>query len=473
MNCIADLHIHSRFSMATAANLTPEWLDFFARVKGIQLIGTGDFTHPEWRKELLEKLQPAANGLFSLKKEFRIHQPWVSESDVFFILTSEISSIYKKAQKTRKVHTIIMVSEMEIAEKIASSVQKLGYNTRSDGRPITGIDAETVASLAFDASDKSIVFPAHVWTPWFSALGANSGFDSIEECYGICSDKIHALETGLSSDSVMNRMCTQLDKYILLSNSDAHSPEKIGRNATIIKSELDYFKIFTLFEKTKHDAFSAIDLFPQEGKYHFAGHRACCICLDPVEVLSTRGLCPKCGKHVTLGVMDRLAMLADRDEDSARDLVNNNQYIIPLRQILAEIYDVGESTKTIDAHYQKIIAASGSELSFLLNTSIDVVQDIAGEVMKEAIRRMRAGQVHVIEGYDGEYGKVSVFASHEVGESRLKNIDKETRPSITHFDLKKYNGIVAKQGKFQVKTIVPKKPKSAKPQDDPMQLSLF
>ncbi|MCD4694768.1 MAG: endonuclease Q family protein, partial [Bacteroidales bacterium] len=284
MKFIGDFHIHSHFSIATSKELQPEYLDYWARKKGIKVVGTGDFTHPGWTKELKEKLEPAEEGLFKVKTEFKKRIPFPVKGDVRFLLTAEISNIYKKNGKVRKVHNVVFAPSFEVVEKIQGKLSALGFNITSDGRPILGLDSRDLLNICLDASEDIFFVPAHIWTPWFSALGSKSGFDSIDECYDDLSEYIYAVETGLSTDPPMNWMVSPLDKYTLISNSDAHSPEKLGRNANLFDTEISYPSIIGAMKTGDPKKFlGTIDFFPQEGKYHYDGHRKCGIRWSPLE----------------------------------------------------------------------------------------------------------------------------------------------------------------------------------------------
>ncbi|MFH1878275.1 MAG: endonuclease Q family protein [Candidatus Omnitrophota bacterium] len=418
MKFIGDFHIHSRFSLATSRELVPEYLDYWARIKGITVTGTGDFTHPGWIKELKEKVEPAEQGLFRLKKGLRKEAVICGraplDDSVRFLLTAEISSIYKKNGKVRKVHNVIFAPDFEAVEKIQRALVKNGGNITSDGRPILGLDSRDLLEIALEASDKILFVPAHIWTPWFSVLGERSGFDSIEECFGGLSEHIFAVETGLSTDAPMHWMCGFLDKYTLLSNSDAHSPEKLGRNANIFDTELSYDAITDAIKTGNPAAFlGTIDLFPQEGKYHYDGHRKCGIRWDPVETLRNRELCPVCGKKVTSGVMSRIAQLSDRED--VRERKNRLPFysIIPLKEILSEIEGAGPSSKKTTRAYNSLIQAFGPESSILLDLDINRLRGSGNTILAEALKRMREREIHIKEGFDGEYGVIKVFRSDE------------------------------------------------------------
>lgn len=411
----ADLHIHSRYSRATSRELTPENLYYWAQIKGLNLIGTGDLTHPQWLAEIEEKLEFSGNGLYSLKKELIPEVPVRATGEMQFVLTGEISSIYKKSGKTRKVHTVICLPDFESAHTLQFELQRRGYNTTSDGRPILGLDARDLAEMCMNISPRAIIFPAHIWTPWFSALGEKSGFDSVQECFGDMAQHIYAVETGLSSDVPMNRLCSELDRYVMLSNSDAHSPDKLGRNATVFEGSMSYGGLLEQL-KNQNPAIQTIDLFPQEGKYFLAGHRKCNFVADPLEALETRFICPVCKKEITRGVMNRVAELADKDYRKLQWQVKPYRYVVPLKEILSEIFGVGEKSKKITLIYNQIIASVGNELDVLLTTPVkDIVADEKQEFIAEAVQRVRDEQVFVKAGYDGEYGQVKAFHPSELG----------------------------------------------------------
>ena len=418
MKFIADFHIHSHFSLATSKFLVPEYLDFWARLKGITVVGTGDFTHKGWLKELKEKLEPAETGLFKLKKEYRLSNltnfenllSLNDEQPVRFLLTSEISSIYKKNGKVRKVHNLIFAPDFETVEKIRESLLKIGANLDSDGRPILGLDAKNLLEMVLEISEETLFVPAHIWTPWFSVLGAKSGFDSIEECFEDLTENIFAVETGLSSDPPMNWLCSFLDKFTLISNSDAHSPEKLGRDANIFDTELSYFSIKEALKTGNPQKFlGTIDLFPQEGKYHFDGHRKCGVRWKPEETAEHDGICPQCGKKVTVGVMNRVLQLADRKNGKERPNKLPFYSIIPLKEILAEIYQTGANSKKVDNYYRLFLKKIGAELDILLNIPIEEIRRKGNETLAEAILRMRRKNVLIEEGFDGKFGKVMLF----------------------------------------------------------------
>jgi len=414
MRFIADLHIHSHFSRATSKLLVPEYLDYWAGIKGIQVVGTGDFTHPGWLAELKEKLEPEGNGLFRLKKAFRM-DPLAEENPTRFVLTAEISNIYKRGDKVRKVHNVIMAPGFDDVEKINGRILDLGGNLTSDGRPILGLDSYDLLALVLESNEKNVFIPAHIWTPWFSMLGSKSGFDSPQECFGDLWPYIHSVETGLSTDAPMNWLCSFLDRVTLISNSDAHSPDRLGRNANIFDTGLNFSEIAGALQSGSPDLFKGtIDLFPQEGKYHYDGHRKCSVCWDPGTTIKNNSVCPVCGKPVTIGVMNRIIHLSDREDITNRKNRLPFYSIIPLREILAEIKGAGEKSKAVQMEYEKTIRKLGNELDILLHKPLEEIEKKSSVLFAEAIRRMRNREVVVKEGYDGEYGQVKVFNPGEM-----------------------------------------------------------
>ncbi|MBI5217782.1 MAG: UvrD-helicase domain-containing protein [Bacteroidia bacterium] len=448
MKFIGDFHIHSHYSLATSGELIPEFLDYWARIKGIKVIGTGDFTHPKWTKELQEKTEPAEQGLYKIKNSFRKEIPFKIpniDDETRFLLTTEISCIYKKQGKVRKVHNVIFAKDFETVEKIQRQLQKLNFNITSDGRPILGMDSKNLLELLLNINENIFFVPAHIWTPWFSVLGDKSGFETIEECFDDLTKYIHAVEMGLSSHPPMNWAVSFLDKYTLLANSDAHSPEKLGRNANILDSALSYNDIINTI-KTGDKFLGTVSFFPQEGKYHFDGHRKCNICWSPLETLKHNGICPVCNKKVVVGVMNRVAQLADRDNILDRPNRRPFYSLIPLKEILAELTGKGGNTKDVVKNYQNLLQKAGPEFDLLLNIPIDEIKKIACGQIAEAIRRMRNGEVYIQEGYDGEFGIIKVMHKDEKSlaphpdslfGNRKTAVEKPAQKLI-NFDLKEY-----------------------------------
>ena len=363
-----DLHIHSKYSRATSKSCNLEELAIWAQKKGLNLISTGDFTHPAWFAEIKEKLVPSDNGTFRLKPEIEKE----IGASIKFILSVEISTIYKKWDKTRKVHHVVFVPNLQTAENFRQKLDAIG-NIKSDGRPILGLDSRNLLETVLESGENSYIIPAHIWTPWFSVLGSKSGFDSIEDCYGDLAEHIFALETGLSSDPEMNWHVSKLDKFRLVSNSDAHSPSKLAREATVFNKEPDYYSIMHAL-KTGDGYEGTVEFFPEEGKYHEDGHRKCNICLTPEETKKLNGICPVCGKPLTIGVLYRVNELSDRHEIITPPSTAGKTYsLVPLQEILSETMKVGVSSKSVAREYESLINTFGSELAILQNISIDEI----------------------------------------------------------------------------------------------------
>jgi len=413
---IADLHIHSHRSVATSKDLDPEHLDHRARIKGLTVIGTGDFTHPGWTEELRTKLSPGEPGLYRLKPEYRIREGIAEaalDRPVRFLLSAEISTIYKKGDRTRKVHHVLLAPDFGTVERIQRQLAKIG-NITSDGRPILGLDSRDLLEIALEAHPDILFIPAHIWTPWFSALGDKSGFDSIEECYGDLADHIHAVETGLSSDPAMNWRCRFLDRFTILSNSDAHSPDKLGREANLFCTDLSYPAIAEAIRTGDPGRFcGTIEFFPQEGKYYHDGHRKCEVHWHPDETARHDAVCPVCDRKVTVGVLSRVMELADRQDCFDRPNRHPFRSLIPLREVLSEIAGTGPDSRKVTLQYMDLVDRCGSEFDVLLHQPLDRIQQAGGPVVAEAVRRMREGKVHIQEGYDGEYGVIKVFSDLE------------------------------------------------------------
>ena len=416
MRFIADFHIHSRFSRATSKDMTPEGLARWAQIKGVSVMGTGDFTHPVWLKELKEKLEPASEGLFRLKAKYApADVPDSCKADVFFMPTAEISCIYSKNGRVRKVHLIVLLPGFKETEGLNKKLSKIG-NLSADGRPILGLDAKKLLQLALDTSPDMMLIPAHAWTPHFSVFGAFSGFDSLDECFDELTPHVHAIETGLSSDPPMNRRLPGLDKITLVSFSDAHSPRKIAREATVFDTELSYPAMVEAI-RTKKGFGGTVEFFPEEGKYHWDGHRACGVSMPPEETVKHNYKCPVCGKRLTIGVLHRVeklrapAILGLRAPAVARPLRKGPGHpfysLIPLEEILSEVLGRGVNTKTVQKEYFRLIEALGNELKVLMDTPVEEIAALS-EKVAEAITRVRKGDVEITPGFDGEYGKIKI-----------------------------------------------------------------
>ena len=408
MKMIGDLHIHSRFSMATSKEGTPENLDFWARKKGISLIGTGDFTHPVWREELKERLVSEGNGLYRLRDEYvKEDSRKFPGEGTRFVVSGEISSIYKKNGKTRKVHNVILLPSLEAADAMAQRLEKIG-NIHSDGRPILGLDSHDLLEMMLDVCPEGILIPAHIWTPHFSVLGAKSGFDSVEECFEELAPYIHALETGLSSDPAMNWRISKLDRYQLVSNSDAHSPSKLGREANLLDIDCSYEGLYRAIQ-TGEGLEGTVEFFPEEGKYHFDGHRKCGVSLSPVEAERLGGICPVCGKKLTMGVDHRVEQLADRAEGFVKKDGKKYESLVPLPEVISACMGYSTASKKVQGCFEQMIQTLGTEFDILRNVPSEDIKSCAGERIAEGIENVRTGNVKRIPGYDGEYGKIELF----------------------------------------------------------------
>lgn len=417
MKFIADLHIHSHYSRATSKTLNFQNLAKWAQLKGVNVVGSGDLTHPGWLQEMKDVLQPAEDGLFRLNDEYAN----AVQTDVFtacqapvrFILSGEISSIYKRGDKVRKVHNVVFMPSLHAVEKFQAALEKIG-NIRSDGRPILGLDSRDLLEIVLETDPQAYLIPAHIWTPWFSMLGSKSGFDSVEECFDDLTPHIFAMETGLSSDPPMNWRVSSLDGYTLVSNSDAHSPQKLAREANRFDTDLSYPALFDALKSGNPQQYlGTLEFFPEEGKYHLDGHRKCDVCWHPQTTLAHNGLCAECGKKVTVGVMHRIEELADQPEGRKPERRHPFKSLIPLPEILAEVYGVGPNSKQVQGAYQAMLTALGSELSILLDLPPEDVARVGGPMVAEGIRRMRKGDVTAIGGYDGEYGIIKLFDPEE------------------------------------------------------------
>ena len=430
MKYIADLHIHSKYSRACSKELTPENIDLWCRIKGIDVVATGDFTHPKWFAEVSEKLEPAETGLYCLKKEFKKSDPRFQEKaprKIRFILGTELSCIYKKDDKTRRVHHLVFAPSLEVVRKINGELEKRDFNLKSDGRPILGIDSEDLLKFLLEIDERIVLIPAHAWTPWFAIFGSKSGFDSIEECFGNLAKNIFAVETGLSSDPPMNWKNSWLDSVALISNSDAHSLQVLGREANIFEGEkISYDLLFEAIKKSSISARAAkrnktplqlvktVEFYPDEGRYHFDGHSNCKIVLHPREAKKFKNICPICGKPLTLGVLHRTEELTDRKEAEIPEDRAGFIYSVELEKIIAEAVGVrGRRSKAVAKHYWDLINKFGGELPLLLNAEENELRRVASAGITEAIRRVRAQELQISPGYDGEYGVIKIFKDNE------------------------------------------------------------
>jgi len=400
MSFIADFHIHSKYSRATSKDMDIPNLDKAAQIKGIDLVGTGDFTHPLWRARLKKALSPVASGIFRYGK-------------TKFLLTAEVSNVFYKKGKLRKIHNIIFAPSFEVAEKISNELEKFG-DLYSDGRPTLRLEARDLVKLVMEVSEEAMVVPSHIWTPWFSLFGANSGFDSVEECFEEMTSYIYALETGLSSDPAMNWQLSSLDRFLLISNSDAHSPNNLAREANVFSQALDYPKIREALIRKRKDLFLyTVEFFPQEGKYHWNGHRKCGVLLSPDETIENGDTCPRCGGKITLGVMHRVKMLADREEGFVPSTSIPFKRAVPLKEIIAEAFQRTTSSKLVEETYTRLVNHYQGELNVLLEIPLEDLSGFAPDRLIEGIKRMREGKVKIRCGYDGVYGEVKIFDEEE------------------------------------------------------------
>ncbi|HEU5471513.1 MAG TPA: UvrD-helicase domain-containing protein [Actinophytocola sp.] len=420
----ADLHIHSKYSRACSRDCDLEHLTWWARRKGITLVGTGDFTHPAWFDHLRESLEPAEPGLFRLRADLdreinRRLPPSLAAAPVRFMLSVEISTIYKRAERTRKVHHLVYVPDFDAAAEVNLRLGRIG-NLGSDGRPILGLDSRDLLEITLESGPDSYLVPAHVWTPWFAVLGSKSGFDAVQDCYADLADHIFAVETGLSSDPAMNWRVSGLDRYRLVSNSDAHSPPILGREATMFDTGLDYYAVKHALETGDGHA-GSVEFFPEEGKYHVDGHRKCGVRMEPAQTRAHGGICPECGKPLTVGVLSRVAELADRPEGFRPDGAAGFDNLVPLPEIMSEILGCGPKSKTVLAAIDRLTAALGPELGILQDIPVDGIAPHS-TLLAEAVTRLRRGAVLRDAGYDGEYGVIRLF---EPGE-----LDRLTAPAL-------------------------------------------
>lgn len=413
MRFVADFHLHSKFSRATSRDMEVETLALWAKKKGITLLGTGDFTHPTYFAELRSKLEPAEDGLFKLRKGIQ---------EIRYLLTTEVSNIYTQNGKVRRIHHLLFAPSFEVVEAISSQLGKHG-KLSSDGRPIFSFDSKELMRMVLDISPDCLIIPAHAWTPWFSIFGANSGFDSIEECFGEWSQYVYAIETGLSSDPEMNWRWSALDSITLLSNSDAHSPNRLGREANVFDCPLDYREITdTIRKKDRRRLLFTIEFFPEEGKYHFDGHRSCGVIFSPAQTKKNQYLCPNCHKKLTIGVMHRVEKLADRPEGFIPKSAIPSIHLIPLEEIIAEALGVRVGTKAVDLEYERLVEKGGSEFRILLEATPEELSSFVPPSILDGIIRVRQGKVKIVPGHDGVYGKISIFHEKKEGEEEKEQL---------------------------------------------------
>lgn len=404
---LADLHVHSHFSRATSGNCRPGSLAETAARKGLAVIGTGDFTHAGWRAELGAELAEAEEGFYRLRTAAG------PASRVRFVVTGEISCIYKQGGRTRKIHHVVLLPNLDAAARVSAALEARGANLAADGRPIIGLDSRTLLALILEAEPAAVLVPAHIWTPHFSLFGANSGFDALEECFGDLAGEIAAYETGLSSDPPMNWRLSALDHLTLLSNSDAHSPEKLGREANEFEAPFSYRGMTGALRREEGRVVGTVEFFPEEGKYHYDGHRNCDVCWRPDETLAAGGICRVCGRPVTVGVLHRVADLADRPEGFRPPGASPYTSLVSLDQIVADALGVGAASKRVREASQKLLDALGPEIPLLREGNPGEIAAVAGAAVAEAVRRVRVGEITYRPGYDGEYGKLTIFRPEE------------------------------------------------------------
>lgn len=415
MEYYADLHVHSPFSRATSKDCSPAGLAAWAAIKGLQVIGTGDFSHPAWRSCLKESLLEAEPGFYRLRQNIvpsPLPTQQTSAVSTRFVLSAEISCIYKRHGKVRKVHNLVYVPDFAAADRIAARLARMG-NIISDGRPILGLDSRDLLEIVLEEAPDGFLVPAHIWTPWFSLFGARSGFDTIEECFGDLAPYVFALETGLSSDPPMNRLISGLDRFTLMSNSDCHSPARLGREANMFATGFDFHSLRNAVKDNDSTTFrGTIEFYPEEGKYHLDGHRACRVRLRPAETRANTGRCPACGKPVTVGVLHRVMELADRQEPFSPLNAPTFHSLVPLAELIGEVLGTGPASKTVWHLFGQLINRFGSELAVLLQVPVEEISTVS-PLLAEAVRRARAGNVLREAGYDGQFGTVRAFPPGE------------------------------------------------------------
>lgn len=443
MQIIADLHIHSKYSRACSRDLVLEKIDETCQIKGANIVGTGDFTHPEWFSEMREKLVEKEKGLYTLKSQ--IQNPNFpaspaggqsnpkSKTQEFkqarFICSAEIACIYSKGGKVRRLHVMVLAPSLEAVEKINLALGKIG-NLKSDGRPILGLDVEKLAEIVLGVDERCVVIPAHIWTPWFAMFGSKSGFDSVEECWGQMADRIFAIETGLSSDPAMNWRVKNLDRLSIISNSDAHSLPNIGREANVFEvqeKKLSYDEIIKIIkEKDKKEFLQTIEFYPEEGMYHYDGHRACGVSVTPGESKKNKNVCPKCRKPLTIGVLNRVEELAEKNRNEGYVDKSRVPFVklVELDKIIAEALGVkSRSSKQVQTEYNSLIKIFGSEFEILLKTEVEKIVDAGWPKVAEGVQRVRDGRVITRPGFDGQYGEIKIFNEEKFFKRQMNLFD--------------------------------------------------
>jgi uncharacterized protein (TIGR00375 family) len=423
MRTIVDWHIHSKYSRACSKELVLPTIASWCARKGIDIVATGDWTHPEWFSHICENLEETSQGIFSLRTSLTPSLPHFLTSSILhsstrFMLVTELSQIYKKGDETRRVHNLIFSPSLETCEKVNAELARRGFNLKADGRPILGIDSENLYKLLKDVDERIIVIPAHAWTPWYSVFGSKSGFDSLQECFGEMTKYVYAIETGLSSDPLMNWQLSSLDNVVCISNSDAHSPRNLGREANVFEldGEPTYDEFVRILREKDASKFKyTIEFFPQEGKYHYDGCAACAFSCDPKESEKLGARCPSCGRSLTLGVHHRVEKLADREPESVRASKIPYKSIVPLAEIIAECFGVSSTnSKKVVEEYQRLTDELADEFTILLDTPLEEIRRRThAPSLSEAILRVREGRLQIKPGYDGIYGTVRIFNEHD------------------------------------------------------------
>jgi len=425
---IVDLHVHSHYSRATSKNADFEGLYRWGKLKGINIIGTGDFTHPEWFSEMRDRLEPAEPGLFKLKAEFSYPidaslPAQLRGALIRFVPTVEIASIYKKNDRVRKLHQLIVLPSFESVSALNARLERIG-NLKADGRPILGLDSKELLRHALEADARALYIPAHIWTPWFGMFGSKSGFDSIAEAYEELAQEVKAIETGLSSDPGMNWRVQDLDNITITSHSDAHSPQKLGREATVVQTDtISFDDVMDAIKTNDSRLVGTIEFFPEEGKYHADGHRACNVRFTPEQTAAHDGLCPVCGKPLVVGVQNRLNVLAGRSTAQRPKNAKRVEYIIPLAEILAELAGTkGTGSKAVIAAYDQVLALLGDEFSLLRSVPVDAIREAGFPALAIAVERLRSGDVVRDPGYDGVFGTIKVFKDESARQETLNQL---------------------------------------------------
>ncbi len=412
---ILDLHTHSRYSRACSKDLELSKIAKACEIRGIDILATGDFTHPKWFESIKTELIEDTQGVYKLKD---------GSSSTRFLIGTEVASIKKHKDKTRRIHLLIFAPNIEVAEKFNAYLTNRGFNLRSDGRPILGLTSKEILQIMLEIDPRMVMIPAHAWTPWFGIFGSKGGYDSLEEAFDELAPHVRAIETGLSSDPLMNSQLSKLDNITLISNSDAHSAQKLGREANVLQfvseKEVTYDEIMRVIQEGDKKKFLyTIEFYPEEGKYHFDGHATCKFSCHPKDTKKYQGMCPVCKKPLIIGVMNRVNELADRDEAEARASGRiPYKSLVPLPEIIADTLGVGVASKAVKREYDNLIHRLGSEFSILIDAKLEDIEKVSSKSIAEAVHRVRTGNIHIEPGYDGVFGVVKVFE-----QKRQKQID--------------------------------------------------